>query len=79
MRLQALLIGAVVVLPAAGSEANEAKQVERAVHAIQVAFNKGDESTLKGMMTEDHVTVLSYARFSNAADQLKVLSDWKFS
>jgi len=79
MRLQALLIGAVVVLPAAGSGADEAKEVERAVRAIQAAFNKGDVGTLKGMMTKDHVTVLSYARFANTADQLKVLSDWKFS
>ena len=53
--------------------------MERAVRAIQAAFNKGDVGTLKGMMTEDHVAVLSYARFANAADQLKVLSHWKFS
>jgi ketosteroid isomerase-like protein len=79
MRLQALLIGAVLVLPAAGSAADEAQDVERAVRAIQTAFNQGDVDTLKGMMTEDHVTVLSYARFSSAADQLKVLSQWKFS
>ena len=35
--------------------------------------------TLKGHMTEDHVTILTCARFANTADQLKVLSDWKFS
>jgi ketosteroid isomerase-like protein len=55
------------------------KELEQAVQTIQTAFNKGDVDTLKQLMTEDHVTILSYARFSNTADQLKVLSDWKFS
>ena len=34
---------------------------------------------LKQLMTEDHVTILTYAQFSNTADQLQVLADWKFT
>jgi ketosteroid isomerase-like protein len=55
------------------------KELDQAVRTIQTAFNKGDVDTLKRLMTEDHVTILSYARFSNTVDQLKVLSDWRFS
>src|SRR5262249_28936429 len=46
---------------------------------VQTAFNKGDVATLQTLMTEDHVTVLTYAQFSNAPSQLKVLSDFKFA
>jgi uncharacterized protein (TIGR02246 family) len=79
MRLQPLVIVAVAVLSSGDTREDVAKEVEGAVHAIQTAFNKGDVDTLKRLMTEDHVTILTYARYSNAADQLKVLSDWKFS
>src|SRR5262245_6096308 len=79
MLLHTLLIVAAGALPAADTEGDTAREVEQAVHAIQSAFNKGDVDTLTGMMTRDHATVLSYARFANAADQLKILSDWKFS
>jgi ketosteroid isomerase-like protein len=79
MRLQALVIVAVAVLCTGDTQGQAAKEVERTKHAIQTAFNKGDVDTLKQLMTEDHVTILTYAHFSNAADQLKTLSDWKFS
>src|SRR5262245_57901838 len=79
MGLQALVVAAGAVLSTGDAQEDVAKEVERAVHAVQTAFNKGDVDTLKRLMTEDHVTILTYARFSNAADQLKVLSDWKFS
>ena len=79
MRLRLLLIGTAVMLLAGQIRADTADEVERSVRAIQAAFNKGDVETLKQLMTEDHVTFLTYAHFSNAADQLKTLSDWKFS
>ena len=80
MGLQCLLIGTVVILLiAVQARADTAEEVERSVRSIQTAFNKGDVDTLKGLMTKDHVAILSYARFDNAADQLKVLSDWKTS
>src|SRR5262245_23908825 len=79
MGLQPLVIVAVAVLSTGDTPEAVAKEVEGAVHTIQTAFNKGDVDTLKRLMTQDHVTTLTYARFSNTADQLKVLSDWKFS
>ena len=79
MRLRCLLIGTAILLLAVQVKADTAEEVEDAVRTIQKAFNKGDVDTLKGLMTEDLTTILTYARFSSAADQLKVLSDWKFS
>jgi ketosteroid isomerase-like protein len=79
MGLRCLLIGTAILLLAVQARADTGEEVEDAVRTIQRAFNKGDVDTLKGLMTEDLTTILTYARFSSAADQLKVLSDWKFS
>jgi ketosteroid isomerase-like protein len=79
MGLQTWGILAMAMLSTGDTHEGVAKDVEGAVHAIQTAFNNGDVDTLKRLMTEDHVTILTYARYSNAADQLKDLSDWKFS
>jgi uncharacterized protein (TIGR02246 family) len=60
-----------------GANEDVTQEVERAVRNLQTAFNQGDTETVKGLMTADHVTILTYAQFGNAADLLKVLSDWK--
>src|SRR5262245_25751798 len=79
MGLRLLGIGTVVMLLAVQAKADTAEEVERAVRTIQTAFNKGDVDALKRLMTEDHVTILTYAQFSNTANQLQVLADWKFT
>jgi predicted lipid-binding transport protein (Tim44 family) len=79
MQLCSALIGTAIVLLGAGARADTVTEVEQAVHTVQTAFDKGDVEVLRGLMASDHVTTLTYARFSNAADQLKVLSDFKFS
>jgi len=79
MRLRHLLIGTAVLLVAVQVRADTAEDVERSVQTILKAFNKGDVDTVKGLMTKDHVVILTYARFDNGADQLKVLSNWKTS
>ena len=79
MRLRHLLIVTAVLLLAVQVRADTAEEVERSVRSIQTAFNKGDVDALKRLMTEDHVTILTYARFSNTVDQLQVLADWKFT
>ena len=79
MGLRSLLIGMAVILLAAQARADTADEVKRSVHTIQTAFNNGDVDTLKGLMTKDHMTTLTYARFANTADQLKVLAEFKFS
>src|SRR4051812_4428737 len=61
------------------ARAGTAEEVERSVQTLLKAFNKGDVDAAKGLMAKDHVAILSYARFDNAAGQLKVLSDWKTS
>ncbi|HKB35316.1 MAG TPA: nuclear transport factor 2 family protein [Gemmataceae bacterium] len=61
------------------ARAGTADEVERARQTIQTAFNKGDVDTLKLLMTEDLLTTLTYARFTNRADLLKVLGDIKIS
>jgi uncharacterized protein (TIGR02246 family) len=79
MGRRALLIGTAVLFCAVQAGADTAEDVERSVRALLKAFNKGDVDTVKGLMTEDHVAILSYARFANRADQLKALADWKIS
>jgi len=79
MGLRHLLIGTAVLLVAALARADTADEVGRSVRAIQTAFNKGDADALKALMTEDHVTTLTYAQFASAADLLKVLPEFKMT
>ena len=79
MGFRHLLIGMAVLILAVQVRADTAEEVERSVRTIQTAFNKGDVDALKGLMTEDHTTTLTYAQFANAADQLKVLAEFKFT
>src|SRR5262249_41834675 len=78
MGAQALLIGAVILF-ASDTKEDGGREVGAEVQNIQAAFNRGDVATVRGLMTEDLLTVLPYARFANAAEQLKVLSAWKIS
>ena len=58
---------------------NAADEVERSVRSIQAAFDKGERETLRGLMTEDHVNIMTYGHSSNADELLKSLSDYNFS
>src|SRR5262249_29990811 len=79
MGLRSLLIGTAVIILAVQAGADTTEELKRSVRTIQTAFNKGDVDSLKRLMIEDHLTVLTYARFSNTADQLKVLAEFKFT
>ena len=79
MGLRSFLIGTAVLLLAVQARADTADEVERARQTIQTAFNKGDVDTLKSLMTEDLITTLAYARFTDRADLLKVLGELKIS
>ncbi len=79
MGLRSFSIGTAVLLLAVQARAETADEVERARQTIQTAFNKGDVDTLKSLMTEDLLTTLAYARFTNRADLLKVLGELKIS
>src|SRR5262245_16931322 len=58
---------------------NAADAVKRSVRSIQAAFDKGAREALQGLMTEDHVSIMTYTHSSNARDLLKSLSDYNFS
>ena len=79
MGLRSVLIGTAVLLLAVQARADSADEVERARQTIQTAFNKGDVDTLKSLMTQDLITTLAYARFTDRADLLKVLGELKIS
>jgi hypothetical protein len=79
MRFHCLVVALTIASAAAASTDDVIKEVGRSVRTIQTAFNKGDKATLETLMTPDHFTVLSYASFSSAAAQLKVLSEFQFS
>lgn len=79
MGLRALLIATAVIFVAVQAGADTADEVGRSVRAIQAAFDQGDVETLRGLLTEDHVSTLTYAHFSSAAELLKALSDYQFS
>ena len=79
MGLRSVLIGTAVLLLAVQARADSADEVERARQTIQTAFNKGDVDTLKSLMTEDLITTLAYARFTDRAELLKVLGELKIS
>ena len=79
MKLCALLIVAAGIVAAPDETPDVVGDVQRAVRSVQTAFNKGDVDTLRALMTDDHVTVLTYAHFSNREDQLKLLSEFRFS
>jgi predicted lipid-binding transport protein (Tim44 family) len=79
MGLYALLIVTAGAVAAPDETLDVARDLERAVHSIQTAFNKGDVDTLRVLMTDDHLTILTYAYFSNREDQLKLLSEFRFA
>ncbi len=77
MGLHSVLLAAVLLLPAANADDDPAQVVEKSVRTLVTAYDQGDVEQVKRMMTEDHETTLTYARFSNRDDQLKVLADFK--
>src|SRR5262245_3709999 len=79
MRWRTLLIGMAALLIAGEARADKAEEVERSVHTIQTAFNTRVLEALKALMTEDHVSILTYDQTSSAAGLLKSLGDYKFS
>jgi hypothetical protein len=58
---------------------NAADEVERSVRSIQAAFDKKDRETLRGLMTEDHVSIMTFDHTSNAGELMKSLPDYNFS
>jgi uncharacterized protein (TIGR02246 family) len=77
MRFHTALLTAALLLPAANADDDPAQVIEKSVRSLATAYDQGDVESLKRLMTEDHEGTLTYARFSNRADQLKALADTK--
>jgi hypothetical protein len=77
MRLLCVLIVTGLILPAAYGQDDPAPLVEKSLRSLKTAFNQGDAETIKRLMTKDHELTLSYARFTNTADLLPALGDFK--
>jgi hypothetical protein len=79
MKLNSLLLVAAAAFTGAQAGENMSKEVEMAVRTVQTAFDQGNKEVLKRFLTEDHTSVLSYARITSTEDLLRHLSDFKFS
>jgi ketosteroid isomerase-like protein len=77
MRLQSMLMAAALLLPAANADDDPTQVVAKAVRSLATAYDQGDVEQVKRLMTQDHEATLPYVRFSNRADQLKALADFK--
>jgi hypothetical protein len=64
MGLHSVLLAAALLLPAANADDDPAQVVEKSVRSLVTAYDQGDVEQVKRMMTEDHETTLTYARFS---------------
>jgi uncharacterized protein (TIGR02246 family) len=68
---------AVVLLLAAD---DPAKEVEKAINALNEAFQKGDAEAIKRLTTDDHVAVTAYyGGPQDRAEQIRTLPDLKLS
>ncbi len=77
MKLHSVLIATALLLPSANADDDPAQLVEQSVRTLITAYDQGDIEQVKRLMIEDHEGTLTYARFSNRADQLKALADTK--
>jgi ketosteroid isomerase-like protein len=76
--LLACLFGLFAGVPARGQDA--ARDVERALDALNKAFQKNDTEAIKRLMTADHVAVTAYyGRPTSLAEQIKSLKDVKLA
>jgi ketosteroid isomerase-like protein len=76
-----LLIVAVGLLLGADAPKNDAgtKDVEKAIRALNKAFEKQDVEAVKALTTDDHLSITSYAGAQNKAEQLKDLPELKIT
>jgi ketosteroid isomerase-like protein len=81
MRAKMLLIGLIALLLGADTkDADTIKEVEKAVRAINEAFQKGDAATVGRLMTDNHIAITPYyGGPQDKAEQLKTLPDTKLS
>lgn len=72
---------AVGLLLGADAPKNDAvvQEVEKAIRALNQAFEKQDLKAIKELMAEEHVSITPYAGMQTKAEQLKSLADLKYT
>jgi uncharacterized protein (TIGR02246 family) len=79
MLVHTTLVAVAALLAAADAKDDAARAVEKAVQALEAAWDKGDADAVKGLMTEDHVCIIREFQSYTRADQLKALRDFKYT
>ena len=79
MRLKALTLAAGLLLAAPVWGDDIPMDLQGAVRGLQAAFDKGDKETVTAMITDDHVSIMSYAQFYGRASLLEAMSKYKLS
>src|SRR5688572_4800627 len=74
------VLAALFLAGASCAEDTETKEVEKAIDALNKAFEKADAKTVKELMTEDHVAVTPYYGGPlGRAEQIESLADHKYT
>ncbi len=79
MARQIILIVLGSLLVVAEGRADVGKEVEKAKQVLQAAYNSRDVNVIQQGTTTDHLSITPLYQYFSQADQLKTLSDVKFS
>jgi uncharacterized protein (TIGR02246 family) len=79
MLVHTTLVAFAALLAPADARDDAARAVEKAVHALKTAWDKGDADAVKSLMTEDHVCITRETQSSTRDDLLKALPDFKYT
>ncbi len=79
MARQIILILLGILLLVAEGRADVRKEVEKAKQVLQAAYNSRDVNVIQQGTTTDHLSITPLYQYFSQADQLKTLSDVKFS
>ena len=72
-----IVLGSLLVV--AEGRADVRKEVVKAKQVLQAAFKSRDADVIRQRTTADHLSISTLYQFFSQADQLKALSDYKFS
>jgi uncharacterized protein (TIGR02246 family) len=79
MLVYTTLVAVAAVLAPGDAKEDAVRAVEKAVKALEAAWDKGDAHAVKSLMTEDHVCIVREHQSYSRADLLRALSDFKYT
>lgn len=79
MKGKLLLAVTAALLLGADAKDDAAKDVQKALEALNDAFSKQDEATIKKLTTDDHTAFTPYGGKQTRAEQIKTLPDLKIT